>query len=199
MILIYSPCITLERWRKVKKAIVRCLTSLGGHNVALHQHGSKATVGFQEKTNSIQIGQVYTTFRRGDIWMDCFALHDSICIQQGCTASIVSLRTSSSYLTLYAPYIIYNVYINQQDAQNSCDQTLFSIRCSTCFGLYQSIFRSNFISCTSRLVYACICHTTTRRMVPTYTGIYQMRCIAYKVSPEDGLIQSETCRASNRK
>ena len=29
-----------------------------------------------------------------------------------------------------------------------------SIRCSTCFGLYQSIFRSNFISCTSHLVYA---------------------------------------------
>ena len=36
------------------------------------------------------------------------------------------------------------MYINQQDAQNSCDQTLFSIRCSTCFGLYQSIFRSSF-------------------------------------------------------
>ena len=30
----------------------------------------------------------------------------------------------------------------------------FSIRCSTCFGLYQSIIRSNFISCTSHLVYA---------------------------------------------
>ena len=28
------------------------------------------------------------------------------------------------------------LYINQQDAQNSCDYTLFSIRCSTCFGLY---------------------------------------------------------------
>ena len=28
------------------------------------------------------------------------------------------------------------MYINQQDAQNSCDYTLFSIRCSTCFGLY---------------------------------------------------------------
>ena len=32
-----------------------------------------------------------------------------------------------------------------------------------------------------------------------YTGIYQMRCTAYKVAPEDGLIQSETCRASNEK
>ena len=29
----------------------------------------------------------------------------------------------------------YNMYINQQDALNSCDYTLFSIRCSTCFGL----------------------------------------------------------------
>ena len=26
-----------------------------------------------------------------------------------------------------------------------------------------------------------------------------MRCTAYKVAPDDGLIQSETCRASNRK
>ena len=30
----------------------------------------------------------------------------------------------------------YNMCINQQDAQNSSDFTLFSIRCSTCFGLY---------------------------------------------------------------
>ena len=37
-----------------------------------------------------------------------------------------------------------NMYMNQQDAQNSCDKTLFSIRCSTCFGLYYSIIRSNF-------------------------------------------------------
>ena len=31
------------------------------------------------------------------------------------------------------------------------------------------------------------------------TGIYQIRCTAYKVAPEDELIQSETCRASNGK
>ena len=37
----------------------------------------------------------------------------------------------------------YNIYINQQAAQNSCDQTLFSTGCSTYFGLYQSIIRSN--------------------------------------------------------
>ena len=42
------------------------------------------------------------------------------------------------------------------------------------------------------------------RYMPVYvnksgTGIYQMRCTAYKVAPDDGLIQSETCRASNGK
>ena len=37
-------------------------------------------------------------------------------------------------------------------------------------------------------------HTTARRI-----GIYQMRCAAYKVAPDDGLIYSETCRASNGK
>ena len=37
-------------------------------------------------------------------------------------------------------------------------------------------------------------HTTARRI-----DIYQMRCTAYKVAPDDGLIQSETCRASNGK
>ena len=36
--------------------------------------------------------------------------------------------------------------------------------------------------------------------IATYgIDIYQMRCTAYKVAPEDGLIQSETCRASNGK
>jgi hypothetical protein len=35
--------------------------------------------------------------------------------------------------------------------------------------------------------------------VSAYTGIYQMRCTAYKVAPDDGLTESETCRASNGK
>ena len=35
-------------------------------------------------------------------------------------------------------------------------------------------------------------------MVPAYTDMYQVRCTAHKVAPEDGLIQSETCRACNR-
>ena len=96
------------------------------------------------------------------------------------------------------------LYINQQDAQNYCDQTLFSIRCSTCFGLNQSIIRNNFISCTSHLVYAgtsgcCVPIATQQPHVSAYTGIYQLRCTAYKVAPEDGIIQSETCRAFNGK
>ena len=58
------------------------------------------------------------------------------------------------------------------------------------------------MSCTSHLVYAgtsgCYVAIATH-MVPAYTGIYQMRCTAYKVDPDDGLIQSETCTASNGK
>ena len=35
--------------------------------------------------------------------------------------------------------------------------------------------------------------------VSAYSSTYQMRCTAYKVAPDDGLIQSETFRASNGK
>ena len=45
----------------------------------------------------------------------------------------------------------------------------------------------------------CVTVATRQPDVSAYTGIYQMRCTAYKVAPDDGLIQSETCRASNRK
>ena len=66
---------------------------------------------------------------------------------------------------------------------------------------------ATFVSCITHLVYAGTIvwllfgyrHTTARRMVQAYTGVYQMRCTAYKVAPDDGLIQSETCRASNGK
>ena len=54
------------------------------------------------------------------------------------------------------------------------------------------------MSCTSHLVYA----DTIRVAVvwlSAYTGKYQMRCTAYKFAPDDGLIQSETCRSSNGK
>ena len=63
---------------------------------------------------------------------------------------------------------------------------------------------ATFISCTSLLVYSdtygCyVAITTEQPDVSVYTGIYQMRCTAYKFTPDDGLIQSETCRASNEK
>ena len=46
----------------------------------------------------------------------------------------------------------------------------------------------------------CVAIGTQQTDVSAYTGIYQMRRTAYKkIAPEDGLIQSETCRASNRK
>ena len=61
------------------------------------------------------------------------------------------------------------------------------------------------MSCILHLVYAdtirltCVAIATQQSDVSTYTGIYQMRCTTYKVTPEDRLIQSETYRASNRK
>ena len=69
-----------------------------------------------------------------------------------------------------------------------------------------------FISCTVLLVFAdtsgC-CVAIGRAVLPIATqqpdsqacgiGIYQMRCTAYKVAPDNGLIQSDTCRASNER
>ena len=45
----------------------------------------------------------------------------------------------------------------------------------------------------------CVAIATQQTDVPAYTGIYHMRCTAYKVAPDDRLIQSVTCRASNGK
>ena len=46
----------------------------------------------------------------------------------------------------------------------------------------------------------CVAIAIQQPDVSTYTGIYQMRCTAYKkTAPEDGLIQSETCRADIEK
>ena len=45
----------------------------------------------------------------------------------------------------------------------------------------------------------CVVIATQQPQVSAYTGIYQMRCVAYNVAPDDGPIQSETCRASNGK
>ena len=62
---------------------------------------------------------------------------------------------------------------------------------------------ANFISCTSHIpVYAgtiLVAIATIQPHVSAYTGIYQIRCTAYKVAPDDGLTQSETCRAPNGK
>ena len=65
---------------------------------------------------------------------------------------------------------------------------------------------ANFIRCTSDLVHVgmgryvwLLCgysHTTARRMVPAYTKC-DVQLI--KVAPDDGLIYSETCRASSGK
>ena len=44
--------------------------------------------------------------------------------------------------------------------------------------------------------YFAIVHTTVRRMVPAYTKC-DVQLI--KAAPDDGLIQSETCRAYNGK
>ena len=68
--------------------------------------------------------------------------------------------------------------MNQQDAQNSVIRLYFPL---------VHLQDQPFISCTSHLVYA------------GTSGIYEMRCTAYKVAPDDGLIQPETRRASNGK
>jgi hypothetical protein len=83
----------------------------------------------------------------------------------------------------------------------------FNIR-STCFGLYQSIFRSNlFISSMSYLVCAGVCRYHTSdccvaiatqqpdvwyRLIPAHTKC-DVQLI--KIAPEDGVIQFETSRA----
>ena len=58
--------------------------------------------------------------------------------------------------------------------------------------LYAGICRYHTCGC-------CVTISTQQPDVPAYTGIYQMRCTAYKVAPDDGLTQSETCRACNGK
>ena len=62
-------------------------------------------------------------------------LSDSWRVWMSCRNSFSPLGVALSWCSLKTR-LYYNMYINQQDAQNSCDHTLFSIRCSTCFGLY---------------------------------------------------------------
>ena len=86
------------------------------------------------------------------------------------------------------------MYINQQDAQNSCDYILFFIDALHVSDYISPSSGATFISCTRytavgiyRYVWL-LCgysHTPARRMVPAYTK-YDVRLI--KVAPDDGLI-----------
>ena len=81
------------------------------------------------------------------------------------------------------------MYINQRDTQISVIKLyFFSLDALHVSDYISPSSGATFILCTSHSVYA-----ATIRMVPAYTGIYQKRCTVY------GLIQSETCRASNGK
>ena len=64
---------------------------------------------------------------------------------------------------------------------------------SRTYFLLHALHFSDYISPSSGAI------ATQQPHVTAYTGIYQTRCTAYKVAPDDGLIQSETCRASNGK
>ena len=63
--------------------------------------------------------------------------------------------------------------------------------------LLDALHVSDYISPSSGPIF--LSYTSQQPDVPAYTGIYQTRCTVYKVAPDDGLIQSETCRASNGK
>ena len=103
------------------------------------------------------------------IWKNVKRLH-SICSTPLCTAGLLTAGTTRKAVRIFRSICdsekhVLIMYINEQVAQNSCDQTLFSIRCFTCFGLCLSIIRNNFISCTSRLVQAGTIPAYTKRNV----------------------------------
>ena len=76
----------------------------------------------------------------------------------------VNQQMHKEFVNTYLPYVY-----NQQDAQNSCSQTLFFNIRSTCM---------SYLLCARRI------------------HIYQIRHTTYKkIAPEDGLIESETCTA----
>ena len=94
------------------------------------------------------------------------------------------------YMTLYAPCIILQYVYKPTRCTKFCDQTLFSIRCSTCLGLYQSIIRNNFYKLY--IVFGirrymryhtsgcCVAIATQQPDISAYTGIYKIRYTAYK-------------------
>ena len=62
----------------------------------------------------------------------------------------------------------YDMYINQQDAQNSVIRLYF---------LLDAVHVSD-----------CISPSSGETFISYGTGIYQIRCTAYEVAPDDGLI-----------
>ena len=68
------------------------------------------------------------------------------------------------------------MYINQQDARNSCDQTYFPLDALHVSDYTSQSSGATFISCTSHLVYA-----GTIRVAVVWLQLI-------KVAPEDGLI-----------
>ena len=82
------------------------------------------------------------------------------------------------------------MYINQQDAQISVIKLYFPLDTLHVSNYISPSSGATFISCTSHLVYI---RLAVVWLLPhnsqTYgNGIYQMRCTAYKVAPDDGLI-----------
>ena len=55
--------------------------------------------------------------------------------------------------------------------------------------LYKLYFA--FGICRYHTAGCCVAIATQQSDVSAYTGVYQMRCTAYKIAPDDGLIQSE--------
>ena len=87
----------------------------------------------------------------------------------------------------------YNICTNQLEAQNFVIRLYFPLDALHVSDCISPSSEATFISCTSHLVYAdtsgcCVAITTKQPGVSAYTGIYQMRCTANKVAPDDGLI-----------
>ena len=77
------------------------------------------------------------------------------------------------------------MYINQQDTQILVTRRYFPLDALHVSDYISPSSGATFISCTSHLVYADTIRLATqvRRI-----SIYQMRCTAHKVAPDDGLI-----------
>ena len=74
------------------------------------------------------------------------------------------------------------MYINQQDAPNSVIRLYFPLDSLHVSDYISPSSGATFISCTSHLVHAGTIHVAIATQQPDIlgTGIYQMRCAAYK-------------------